>query len=61
VKHFDSSINVFGSNHNLGVVSVGIASVPAIPVWIKVSRIRLDDGLDPGFVQNALRFLGMLS
>jgi ABC-type proline/glycine betaine transport system permease subunit len=61
VKRFRGFINVFGSHHHLGVVTVRIASVPAVSVGITVSRIRLDDGLDPGFVQNALGFPGMLS
>ena len=49
-------ITCFGPDHHLSVVTVGIAFIPAVSVWVKVSWIRLDDGLDPRFVQNALGF-----
>ena len=61
MKHLAGFTNVFGPNHNLGVVAVRIASVSAVSVWIKVSWIRLDDALNPGLVQKALGCLSIRS
>jgi hypothetical protein len=47
MKRRASFVKVFGPNHNLGVVTVRIASISAVSVWINVSWIGLDDALDP--------------
>jgi hypothetical protein len=61
LKRLASFVGIFGPDQNLSVVTVRIASVPAVSVWINVPWIRLDDGFDPGLVQNALGRLSICS